>query len=193
MRIWGALVAAAGLGCGAELSQAPPPSTEPPVRQAVITLHEGASLQVGGAWIDESGDGRGVDALATVPGTPPLEIRADRTEWSLNQGRIVFTGAVEARRDGLILVTRELEITLVDDVVDRAVATGDLRITHQGREATAGRAVYRPAEHSLELTGKPRLRDSGREMRGHRIVLRLDSEQVVCEDCKVRVVVQEER
>ena len=157
----------------------------PPLEEVVLVVDGGAELTLAGAWLDAEGEGRGVEALATVPGHPPLEIRSDRTEWRLSERRISFTGAVRAVRGELTLVADKIEVYLRDEVVDRALAEGRVRITHQGREATAERALFEPQRERVELKGDPRLRQGGRTMRGHRLVIHLDDERVVCEDCRV--------
>lgn len=170
--------------CGS-LAVEPVDPREPPLQEVTLAIEGGPELTLAGAWIDAEGDGRGVEALATVPGHPPLEIRSDRSEWRLSERRISFTGAVRAVRGELTLVADKIEVSLVEEGVDRAVAEGGVRITHQGREATAERAIFEPQRDRVELKGDPRLRHAGRTMRGHRMVIYLDDERVVCEDCRV--------
>lgn len=181
----GAAVLLSLVACSPE--PAPPPALDPPLQEVVLTLGGASRVELSGAWIDTSGDGRGVEAVATVSDEPPLEVRADRTEWALSDGKISFSGGVVATRGALQLTAQRLQIDLVDGQARRGVATGQVRITQPPREARSGRAVLDFRDEKLTLTEGPWLREGEQRMRGHRIVILIHEDRVICEDCRVRV------
>ena len=61
------------------------------------------------------------------------------------------------------------------------LATGNVRITQDGREATAGRAELRPREGLIILTENPVFRDAQGTVSGPRIVLDQNRSQAVVE------------
>jgi lipopolysaccharide export system protein LptA len=137
--------------------------------------------------MDDDGSGRGVQARAEVPGPAPLIIASHRSTWSLRDGTMVFEGEVVATRGDVELACDRLEVQYRDDRVDRAVATGEVRVLRGKQEARGSRALLTTTDGRVTLEGDPVLRDGARHLRGERIVLFLDDERVECEQCRVEI------
>jgi len=98
---------------------------------------------------DFKGDVRAESASATVE-SDRLKAYADAPR---GRGEATEAGAAPSRLNAI----REL------------VAEGNVVITRSDRRATADRAVFRPAEQSLELTGLPTVQVRGARISGRRI------------------------
>ncbi|MBW1881217.1 MAG: hypothetical protein JRJ84_22920 [Deltaproteobacteria bacterium] len=163
---------------------------------ALEPCEDAVVVHLAGAWMDDDGSGQGVQAQAEVPGPAPLVITSHRSTWSLRDGTMVFEGEVEATRGEVVLDCDRLEVSYQNDRVERAVASGAVRVRRGEQEARGSRALLTMADGRLVLEGDPVLRDGARHLRGERIVLFLDDERVECEQCRVEiaadVVVREE-
>jgi len=178
---------AAVIALGACAAPALPDLPDPPLRDVSVELDGGIRLEVAGAWLDRADEGRGVTALATAPGDPPIRVRADRTSWKLKDGELSFYGGVRLERGGLVLVSGQLDVTLREGQVHRAVASGGVRLTEGDREGTSPTVVLDLDRRTLELRDPATLREGGQRMRGVRITLDLDREQIACEACEVQL------
>lgn len=198
--VFGVLFAA----CGApdHSTESPPVSRPDTIASAPlqgVALHvrmgegEPLTLTLAGAWLEEGGDGEGVDARAVVPTAPPLQVQAHRSRWRMKDQVVVFEGRVVATRADLTLIAERLEMTYSGDRVVQAVATGGVVVTsgeedgYKLRVATADRAVLKVEEGEIALTGSPRVTEGPHEMSGERIVLYVDDDEVVCEACSLTV------
>ncbi len=151
----------------------------------VLALSGGAELSAVLAQVDETGDGRALDVVAK---DGALEIQAPRTEWDLRSRTAVLTGGVVARRGPVTLRCAQMVVVFSEPGrVERATATGQVRIAHGDRRGTADRAVLTTVDGRIALTGSPVLTDGANQMSGERIVLHMDADKVVCEGCRMRI------
>ena len=188
MRLWCLFAAVAGLAaCGDP--PASPAAVGPPLQGVELTVgvEPAVTLSLAGAWVEEDGDGRGVQARAEAAGVPPLVVVGERTSWELREGVVVFEGGVRAERGEVVLSCDRLELRHSDTRVESADAIGSVRVARGSRIATGSRARLTTAEGRVELTGAPRLEESGRQLSGERITLFLDDERLECEACRLVV------
>jgi lipopolysaccharide transport protein LptA len=173
------------IGCTGELPAVT--RSELPMEDVLVTLgreSEWVQLRLAGASMDEDGEGgHGKQAIAEVSGTPPLEIRGERSSWSLKEGTVVFEGDVVANRADVRLTCARLEVHYVDDKVSSAVATGGVEVRQGTRVAVGSRAHLTGAAGRIVLTGNARVDDGPHRLVGEPITLFLDEERVECESC----------
>jgi len=171
-------------GCASELpevTRAPMPFED--VTVTIGTDPEVLELQLAGAWIDDEGDGRGEAVSAALGGAPPLEIRGERSSWSLSDGVVVFEGEVQATRRDVSLRCDRLEVTYADERVASAVASGSVRVHHGNRRAEGQRAHLTVADGRIVLTGGAQIDDGPNRLVGEPITLFLDEERILCDQC----------
>ena len=175
------------LSCAADLPQVT--MSGPPMQDVTVVVGrqpETIQLRLAGAWVDDDGaEGRGVDVAAELSGKPPLEIRGDRSSWSLKDGIVVFEGEVVATRGDVVLRCARLEVTYADDRVQTALASGGVTVEHAARRATASRAQLTVSDGRIVLTGSPEVRDGPNRLEGEPITLFLDDERIECDGCKL--------
>ena len=117
-----------------------------------------------------------------------LEITAPHTEWDLSQREATLSGGVVAVRDDLRMECERMIVNFSDPgQVERAVATGAVRVSLGDRLATGQKAELTTANGVVVLTGSPSLSDGANHMRGERIVLWLDDQRVECEACRLQI------
>ena len=178
------------LACGQPDLQAIP-GDRPELEGVVLTVGtapDQLELTLASAWMDPDGSGgHGLDATATVPGPPPLVITGKQSAWDLRKGEVVFDGGVVAVRADVTIHCDKLDVTYVGDRVDVALATGNVHVTKGAREATGDRAVLTVADGRVEISGTPAIRDGKNTMTGSVIVLFLDDERLLCDDCRLEV------
>lgn len=159
----------------------------PMFEDAVLELDD-VEIRLAGAWMDPDGSGgRGIDATATVAGPPPLVITGKKSAWDLKKGEVSFEGGVTAVRGDVTITCARLDVTYAGEKVETARASGDVRVTKGGREATGAAATLTVADGRVEITGSPAIRDGGNRMSGERIVLFLDDERLECDACRLEV------
>ena len=135
----------------------------------------------------------GVEASATgvsvqVQTQPELVVSADRSSWTLSEGKAVFEGAVKATRGGLSLHCERLEVSHGEDgQVDTAMASGGVEIRRDSWLARGATASLDQTTGRLVLTGSPRLEEAGNVLVGERIVVSLEGEEVTCERCTLSI------
>lgn len=178
------------LACGQSPLEAVP-ADRPELEGVVLTVGEApeqVEITLASAVMDPDGSGgHGVDVTATVPGPPPLVITGKQSAWDLKKGEVVFDGGVTAVRADVTITCARLDVTYAGDKVDVARASGDVHVWKGAREATGDTAVLTVADGRVELSGAPSIHDGANTMTGSRIVLFLDDERLVCDDCRLEV------
>lgn len=179
-------------GCGADAPAAIDDPSRPPVEAVVVTLGTGEAaidVSLAGAWVEDDGDGHGVDAAATVPGPPPLTVTGRRSSWRLKDAVVVFEDDVRAVRGDVTMTCDRLEVTYRGDKIERAHATGNVRVTRGERVARGATADLTVADGRVAIEGDPELAEGPNRMTGRRIVLFLDDERLECEGdpCRLEV------
>ncbi len=176
---------AAFLACAAE---DPPPLPD-------VVVAEGVSLVTAGgesatATRAELRGERVVADVVTV--TAGLDVRSRRSDWDLKAGTALFTQDVVAVRGEVTLRCERLEVVLGSaGTIKSASASGKLRLSTGGREATAERAELDVTSGTLVLTGSPRISEAGRSLSGDRIRVELDGGRAVCEGDPCRLTVDD--
>ncbi len=183
------------LACAAEPT--PPPEHRARLEGVSLRLEQGLEVRAAQAVVDDEGivraevveaslEDRGASGAKAPP--PPLEIDAPRSEWDMRSRTILFTGGVTAVRGEVTLTCDELVVRMLDaDQVDKAEASGSVRVTRGERVAVGGRAVLDARSGEVVLTEDPVLSEGPNEMSGKRITLFLDEERVVCDGCRLMV------
>lgn len=160
----------------------------PPMRGVSLVVGDNdVTLSLDGAWVEADGSGHGVDAHATVGGTPPLVITGKRSRWDLKGGTVVFEEGVQAVRGDVTVFCDTLDVTYAGDRVEKAVASHHVRVVKGGREARGDTAVLTTADGRVELQGSPSITEGANRMSGERIVLFLDDERLECDACRLEV------
>ena len=145
--------------------------------------------------------------LAAMPGTlpaaevrTPLTISADTLEISRKDRMAVYRGNVAAsdKGRGLSIQADQIEFFFDErmEEVERALATGNVRIAYGERRGVAERAEYFPGENRAVLLGHPRVWQDSDQVTGCKITLlmREDRSQVDgCEGERVNAVLYPKR
>jgi lipopolysaccharide transport protein LptA len=145
--------------------------------------------------------------LLALPGTlraaeerAPLSISADSLEVSRKDRVAIYRGSVAAadKGRGLSIQADQIEFFFDEKMeeVERAVATGNVRIAYGERRGVAQRAEYFPGENRAVLLGHPRVWQDSDVVTGCKITLlmREDQSQVDgCEGERVNAVIYPKR
>lgn len=151
----------------------------------VLSLSDGTELAAESISIGPEGKGT-AETVKARDGS--LEIQAPRTEWDLKTRTAHLSGGVVAKRGDVVLRCAEMTVLFSGPGrVERAVATGDVRIVHGDRRGHAGHAVLTTEDGRIVLTSKPVLVDGANRMSGAKIVLQMDEDKVICDQCQVRI------
>lgn len=145
---------------------------------------------------DESGgrypqsDKKGLEDRSRIKGqaTEHMEISADHFKGRAKEGVGVFEGSVAFTWGKLKLHCTRLEVVYEGDrtEVRKLTASGGVTVELGERRCQSGRATFDPRGRVLVLDEEPVLYESGDEMKGRRIVVNLEQEQIECEACRVR-------
>ena len=145
--------------------------------------------------------------LLVMPGTPraaeertPLSISADSLEVNRKDRVAVYRGNVAAndKGRGLSIQADQIEFFFDEKMeeVERALATGNVRIAYGERRGVAQRAEYFPGDNRAVLLGHPRVWQDSDVVTGCKITLlmREDRSQVDgCEGERVNAVLYPKR
>ncbi len=130
----------------------------------------------------------------------PITISADTLELNRKQRVAVYRGNVAAhdQGQGLSILADQIEFFFDErmEEMDRAAATGNVRITYGERKGVAERAEYYPREARAVLLGSPRVWQENDTVAGCKItlLLREDRSRVDgCEGQRVNVVLYPKR
>lgn len=189
------------VGCSSPPGSLPEPGPRLVVHDARLDAGAGLVVHAARATVDDAGAGRASDVRAVlqpqasggegagqVRTRPALEVEAPSSDWDLRTGTVRFSGGVVATRGLVQLTCAELEVVYADaDRIDTAVASGDVLVVRGERRASGDQAVLTAGDGSLALTGSPSVTDGPNTLTGSRIVLYLDDERVLCDDCRLVV------
>jgi len=116
----------------------------------------------------------------TQGGKPPIGIQAERMSLEYPSKSVLFSGHVRIKGPSYTLASNSLRLIYGVDFhsVTSMVATGDVRIESGTRRATGDKAILNPARHTIELTGTPAVQDHGRVLKGRKIIIHLDCEEL---------------
>ena len=128
------------------------------------------------------------DVTAVVDSSPELRVSADHSSWSLGDQQAIFQGDVELVRGDVKLTCDRLELHHDSDgAVERAIATGTVRVEREAWQASSDRAELDQNAGQLVLTGSPTLEEESKTLKGERISIALQGDSVSCEKCILSV------
>lgn len=154
----------------------------------VVWQTETLTVEVAEAWLSPDQPIAATATSVTVTDeAPPLQIDGKTSRWRLKDGVVVFETDVVAVRGDVTMTCERLEVTYAGERVERAVATGGVRVVKGERVGTAERAVLTTRDGRIEMTEQPRLSEGPNTMEGQRITLFLDEEEALCESCRLVV------
>lgn len=110
----------------------------------------------------------------------PVDIGAEKLDVDLDSHVIVFTGSVRVRQGDLMMTAQEVRAVYGDDVNDivELAARGDVTVQKGDKTAFSQEAVYDRRKATILLTGQPYLKQGENYIRGDRILVRLEEEQM---------------
>jgi len=117
----------------------------------------------------------------------PITISADTLEVDRKTRVAIYRGNVAANDQGrgLSILADQIEFFFDDrmEEVDRAAATGNVRLTYGERRGVAERAEYFPAESRAVLVGNPKVWQENDVITGCRITLLLREDRSQVDGC----------
>jgi len=125
-----------------------------------------------------------LSALSFTSGREPISISADGLEFDYKAHVLTYKGDVVATQGDMKLQSNTLTVTLAegsDNQLREVTAVGNVRLSKGERTATAGRAVFDQANHTVVLSENAVLRDGPNEVRGERVVVYLEQSLSVVE------------
>lgn len=128
--------------------------------------------------------------FALRSGREPIEVRADRLEFSYPDRMLTYSGGVVVTQGDLTLAADVLTVTINESGTDRLekiIASGNVEITQGERAASGGRAVFDQQQRRIELTEDAILREGPNEIRGERVVVLIDEQRSIVEGGEKRV------
>jgi len=122
--------------------------------------------------------------------TPPVPARVEAKTLNVDQDRhrMRFREQVVLHRGDLVVTGPRMDARSGEDgEIDQLEMSGGVQL-HQGTRRAVGRnAVYDAKARTVVLTGDPRLYDRGDELRGERIEMALDSDEVRVQQVRARM------
>jgi|YNPBryantNP2012_1023418.scaffolds.fasta_scaffold00025_40 lipopolysaccharide transport protein LptA len=110
----------------------------------------------------------------------PVDIGAEKLNVDLDSHTIVFAGSVRVRQGDLQMTAQEVRAVYGDDVNDivELAARGDVTVQKGDKTAFGQEALYDRRKATILLTGQPYLKQGENYIRGDRILVRLEEEQM---------------
>ena len=111
----------------------------------------------------------------------PVSIRASSLVAEQGLNRVVFSGDVVATQGDLVMYSDELLVLYSADrkTMDRAEATGSVRVVRGEQVATAEKAVYNSSAETIYLSGNPRVKQGESFLEGSEITIFLREQRSV--------------
>lgn len=111
--------------------------------------------------------------------TQPTIITSDQFKLDIPGRKGTFLGKVIVEGPNFQMTSSEAIVYLSEDnKPERFVATGDIRIKHSNRRATARQAEYDIAEQKITLTGEPIVMERENRVTGQTIVIYPEAERM---------------
>jgi lipopolysaccharide transport protein LptA len=124
--------------------------------------------------------------------TKKVVVTSDTMESLRADGVVIFRGSVVAEQDYL-MCSEELHVFYADDQqVKEIVAIGDVRVVlEEGKRARGEKIEYNKAEDTLIISGNAAAMQCGDIVRGEKITIHIDSNNVFVDggDGRVRAVI----
>ena len=123
------------------------------------------------------------------------EVKLSNEEWQVaaSRGTLMYLERTAFLEGGVQVESQELNMTCStlnlsfdeSNEIDWIEALGEVRILHEGREATAGKAVFDVATDEFLLEGNPKLVDGKNRMLGEKIRFWRSTGRMVCDRAQV--------
>jgi lipopolysaccharide export system protein LptA len=118
--------------------------------------------------------------------TAPIQVNSDNLKVYDKEQKAIWTGHVVAKRGKVTLYCNTL-LAFYDDAgtINRLEAQDKVKIVKTNSTATSKRAVFHPKTNSVVMTGSPVLVRKGNTLRGTRIIVALDTDEIDVENARV--------
>lgn len=116
--------------------------------------------------------------LAKHRSDAPVDFSADRIELQDKANRVVLSGQVDIRQEGLRLRAARTTVAYANNggiKIRRIDATGGVTVDQGNESARGDVAVYDLVSNVITMTGNVALRQQGNTLNGGRLVIDLDS------------------
>jgi lipopolysaccharide export system protein LptA len=132
-----------------------------------------------------------VPAATSLPkeALKPIDIDADVFEVNGKEKKGVFRGNVVARQGDVTVRATRVEAIYSKEAkgITRAVAEGGVTVTSGTKVGKSDRAEFNNDQHTIVLTGEPRLWEEGSILEGKQIVFHVTDGRVECFECSIDV------
>ncbi len=127
-------------------------------------------------------------AAEPTPALSPITISSDNLEVDQKEHVAIYRGNVVAddKGRGLTILAEQIEFFFDDQMqeVERALASGNVRISYGDRRGVADQAEYFPKESRTVLIGHPRVWQDSDVVTGCKITLLLREDRSHVEGCE---------
>ncbi len=128
------------------------------------------------------------DVSGTMQGEKQkIKFSADQFTYLMKEDTYILTGKVIVKGDQMDLMCDRISILSQGENVEKAEATGKVRILAKGTIAKSERAVYYLKEDKVVLEQEPHVVRDGAEMRGETITYDLKKDKFLVEKPKMRI------
>jgi lipopolysaccharide transport protein LptA len=116
-----------------------------------------------------------------------IRFSSDKFSYLVKENRYLFSGKVVMKGDGMNLLCNRVDILSDGEKIEKAEATGNVRILVKGAIAKSQRAVYYLKEEKVVLDREPYAVRDGMEMRGDTITYSLKDDKFFVDKPKMRI------
>lgn len=111
----------------------------------------------------------------------PVHITSDSLMADGNQNFVTFNGAVVAKQADMVIYADHLKVVYAADTkaMDRAEASGNVRVVRGDQVATADDAVYDSRRETIFLSGSPKVKQGESYLVGSEITIYLREQRSV--------------
>lgn len=118
----------------------------------------------------------------------PINITSNQLEVDKKAGTAIFTGNVVVKQKGGVMLSDLLNVYYDEQrKMEKIIATGNVRITQEGRVGTCQRATFFPDEKKIVMEEEPRLWKDSDVVSGKIITIYLDNDKILCESCSATI------
>lgn len=153
---------------------------------------KGKKITMMGIGLDADTQAQVISIKRDVSGTvqtdkEKIRFSADEFTYLVKENRYLFSGRVVMKGDQMNLLCREVDILSDGEKIEKAEATGNVRILVKGAIAKSERAVYYLKEDKVVLDKEPYAVRDGVEMRGDVITYSLKNDKFSVNKPKMRI------
>jgi len=121
-----------------------------------------------------------------------IDIESDHLEVDTQKGQAVFTGNVKANRGGIVIHGQRLTLIFggAERKIETLTAEQDVIIRWQDKEASCEKAVFRPGDETLDLTGNVVVTRGVERLSGERVTVDMKTDRQTVEGQGGRVKIR---